>query len=127
MAPGKRFNNSGSDPDTHQRRTGGSANDPHGGHEYAKERRGPDPDPVEELVPAGAGSVPPSKAANKEKIERDARGQYGKSQADRRNSGLSSATPRTVTGHTDATVENADEKPSPDPGFDVRSQKNKRD
>ena len=65
--------------------------------------------------------------ANKTKIERDARGQFAKSRADRKNDGLSSATPRTATGKEDATVENADQKPSPNPGFDVRSSTNKRD
>jgi hypothetical protein len=48
----------------------------------------------------------------------DARGQFGPSQADRKNDGQASATPRAVTGRDDATLENADRKPSPDPGFD---------
>ena len=127
MTPGKRFNNSASDPNSHQRRTGGGANDPHGGHEHAAERRGQKPDPVEELVPAGSGALPPGTADDKERIEGDARGQYGKSQADRSNSGLSSATPRAVTGQSDATLANATKKASPKPAFDVRSQTNKRD
>lgn len=58
--------------------------------------------------------------------QQDARGQFGKSQADRKNNGLASATPRAVTGRDDATLENADRKPSPDPGFDIRQQTNKR-
>jgi len=56
----------------------------------------------------------------------DARGQFAKSQADGRNDGLASATPRAVTGHDDATLEDADRKPSPNPGFDIREQTNKR-
>lgn len=58
--------------------------------------------------------------------KQDARGQFGKSQADRKNNGLASATPRAVTGRDDATLENADRKPSPDPSFDIRQQTNKR-
>jgi len=58
--------------------------------------------------------------------KQDARGQFAKSQADRNNDGLASATPRAVTGRDDATLENADRKPSPDPGFDIREQTNKR-
>ena len=57
--------------------------------------------------------------------KQDARGQFGESQADRKNNGLSSATPRDVTGRDDATLEGADRKPSPDPGFDIRQQTNK--
>ena len=58
--------------------------------------------------------------------KQDARGQFGKSQGDRKNNGLASATPRDVTGRDDATLEDADRKPSPDPGFDIRQQTNKR-
>jgi hypothetical protein len=32
---------------------------------------------------------------------------------------LVSATPRVVTGKEDATMENADKKPSPNPGYEV--------
>lgn len=56
----------------------------------------------------------------------DARGQFAKSRADGRNDGQASATPRDVTGHDDATLEDADRKPSPNPGFDIREQTNKR-
>jgi hypothetical protein len=63
----------------------------------------------------------------KKDIQQDAKGQFAKSQGDRKNSGLASATPRTVTGKDDATLENADKKPSPNPGFAVRTQTNKRD
>lgn len=59
--------------------------------------------------------------------ERDAKGQFAPSQADRCNNGLSSATPRAVTGKDDATLENSDRKPSPDPDFDIREQTNRRD
>lgn len=40
--------NAGSNPGAEIRRTGGSANDPHGGHRTARSR--PDPDPIEELA-----------------------------------------------------------------------------
>lgn len=42
------FDNAASDPDAVARRTGGSANDPHGGQEAAPGR--PDPDPIAELA-----------------------------------------------------------------------------
>jgi hypothetical protein len=58
--------------------------------------------------------------------KQDARGQFAKSQADRKNNGLASATPRDVTHRDDATLEHADRKPSPNPGFDIREQTNKR-
>lgn len=58
--------------------------------------------------------------------KQDARGQFAASQADRKNDGLVSATPRAVTGRDDATLEKADRKPSPDPGFDIREQTNRR-
>jgi hypothetical protein len=58
--------------------------------------------------------------------KQDARGQFAKSQADGGNDGLASATPRDVTGRDDATLEEADRKPSPNPGFDIRAQTNKR-
>lgn len=54
----------------------------------------------------------------KHKPKGDARGQFAPSQADRRNDGLASATPRDVTGRDDATLERSEEKPSPKPGFD---------
>jgi hypothetical protein len=51
------INNAGSDPDSGIRRSGGSANDPHGGHEHlGHERRAPEPDPIEEMVPGGQGA-----------------------------------------------------------------------
>jgi hypothetical protein len=59
-------------------------------------------------------------------VEQDAKGQFAKSQGDPKNNGLASATPRAVTGKDDATLENADQKPSPNPGFDIRTQTNKR-
>lgn len=43
------INNAGSDPDATARRTGGSANDPHGGQQVMPRTR-PDPDPIAELV-----------------------------------------------------------------------------
>jgi|EndMetStandDraft_4_1072995.scaffolds.fasta_scaffold20003_6 hypothetical protein len=56
-----RIANSGSDPDTGMRRTGGTPGDPHGGHEHAEtEWHGTEPNPNAELVPGGSGAVPPS-------------------------------------------------------------------
>ena len=49
--------NAGSEPDGHLRRSGGSSNDPNGGHETLDgERRSPEASPVEELVPGGQGA-----------------------------------------------------------------------
>ncbi|UVC10485.1 hypothetical protein IHQ71_07770 [Rhizobium sp. TH2] len=67
--PGEAINNPGSNPNSDHRRTGGSANDPHGGHEHTSERRGPDPDPIDELVPAGDGSLPATKLSVSEETE----------------------------------------------------------
>lgn len=54
-----RIDNAGSDENTDMRRSGGSANDPHGGHQdIHSEIRSHPADPVEELVPAGQASVP---------------------------------------------------------------------
>lgn len=64
--------------------------------------------------------------ASRTDTEQDAKGQFAKSQGDRKNNGLASATPRAVTGRDDATLENMDKKPSPNPGFDIRTQTNKR-
>ena len=58
--------------------------------------------------------------------EDDARGPFAKSQADRKSDGVASATPRAITGHDDATMENAEKKLSPKPGFDIRTQTNNR-
>ena len=63
--PGEPINNPGFNPNSDHRRTGGSANDPHGGHEHVNERR--DPDPIDELVPAGDGSLPATKLSVSEK------------------------------------------------------------
>ena len=43
------INNPGSDPDALTRRTGGSADDPHGGRNITT-RASPDPDPISELA-----------------------------------------------------------------------------
>lgn len=49
------------DPQSGMRRSGGTSGDPHGGHERIDDEwHGPDPDPVDELVPAGDGGLPPS-------------------------------------------------------------------
>ncbi len=59
-----RFNNAGSNPDQGARRTGGSPNDPDGGHELMNDEwRGPDPDPIHEMVPGGQGAEAPPYAA----------------------------------------------------------------
>ena len=67
--PGEPINNPGSNPNSDLRRTGASANDPHGGHEHVNERRGPDPNPIDELVPAGDGSLPATKLSVSEEAE----------------------------------------------------------
>lgn len=56
-ADDSRIDNAGSDPGNSLRRSGGSANDPHGGHENISSELGtPEPDPVRELVPGGQGA-----------------------------------------------------------------------
>jgi hypothetical protein len=53
------IDNAGSNPDSGGRRSGGSVNDPHGGYEHITSTwKGPDPDPVEEMVPGGQGAEP---------------------------------------------------------------------
>ena len=64
---------------------------------------------------------------SKKQIEADARGQYAKSQADPGNDGVANALPTKVVGYDDATLHNSEKKPSPNPGFDIRTQTNKRD
>jgi hypothetical protein len=61
---------------------------------------------------------------SKKEIEADARGQFAKSRADSRANGVANAIPTKVTGYDDATLY---KKPSPNPGFDIREQTNKRD
>jgi hypothetical protein len=59
-----RIKNGATDPDSLPRRSGGSANDPHGGHDRAgRELRRPDPDPIHELVPGGQGAEAPPYSA----------------------------------------------------------------
>jgi len=64
--------------------------------------------------------------SSKTRTEKDAEGQFAPSQGDRRNNGIASATPRTVTGNDDATLEDASKKTGPKPGFDERGQTNRR-
>jgi hypothetical protein len=64
---------------------------------------------------------------SKKEIEADARGQYAKSQAHPKSDGVANAISTKVTGYDDATLYNSEKKPSPTPGFDVRTQTNKRD
>lgn len=62
--------NPASNPDSGSRRSGASSNDPHGGHEHPdSELRGPEPDPVEELVPAGSGDLPATRLSLPEGTE----------------------------------------------------------
>jgi len=56
----------------------------------------------------------------------DARGEFAKSQGDRKSDGVASVTPTAITGYEDATMQNADKKPSPNPRFDTRAQTNNR-
>jgi hypothetical protein len=63
---------------------------------------------------------------SRKQVEADARGQYAPSQADPKNDGVASAIPTNVVGYDDATLHEADKKRAPKPGFDVRSQTNKR-
>jgi len=64
--PKQRISNAGSNPDVLQRRTGGSPNDPHGGHERPdNEFHAPDPNPADEMVPGGSGSLPAAKDRKK--------------------------------------------------------------
>jgi hypothetical protein len=54
------IDNAASDPESDPRRSGGSPNDPDGGHELlGREWRGPNPDPISEMVPGGQGAEPP--------------------------------------------------------------------
>lgn len=64
---------------------------------------------------------------SKKQIEADARGQHAPSQADPKSDGVSSAVPTKVVGYDDATLYKSEKKPSPNPGFDIRTQTNKRD
>jgi hypothetical protein len=63
----------------------------------------------------------------KKTIEHDARNQFAKSQADPKSDGVANASPTKVAGQYDATLYNSNKKPSPNPGFDIRTQTNKRD
>lgn len=63
---------------------------------------------------------------SKRTIEADAKGQFAKSQADPKSDGVANAIPTKVVHYDDATLHNADKKPSPNPGFDIRTQTNKR-
>lgn len=59
--------NPGSNRDADMRRTGGSRNDPHGGHEDPDlDRRGPVPNPVEEMAPSGTGELPATRRSASE-------------------------------------------------------------
>lgn len=56
----EKINNAGSDAESDFRRSGGSASDPHGGHEDTdSELDTPEPDPIRELVPGGQGAEAP--------------------------------------------------------------------
>jgi len=64
--------------------------------------------------------------SDKTRTKKDAEGQFAPSQGDRNNNGLASATPRTVTGNDDATLEDASKKTGPKAGFDQRGRTNQR-
>jgi hypothetical protein len=64
---------------------------------------------------------------DKKTIEADARGQYAKSQADPRSDGVANAIPTNVVHEEDATLFKSEKKSGPKPGFDIRTQTNKRD
>ncbi|MBB4144438.1 MULTISPECIES: hypothetical protein [Rhizobium] len=51
--------------------------------------------------------------ADKDKVEADAAGQFAKSQADRKASGVASAKPTVITGSEDATKHKLPPEPKP--------------
>jgi len=63
---------------------------------------------------------------DKKTVEADARGQYAKSQGDPKSDGVANAVPTKVVDYDDATLYKSEKKPSPNPGFDIRTQTNKR-
>lgn len=64
---------------------------------------------------------------SKDTVEGDARGQFAESQADPQSDGVANAIPTKVVREDDATLYKSEKKPSPNPGFDIRTQTNKRD
>jgi hypothetical protein len=64
---------------------------------------------------------------SKKQVEADARGQFADSQADPKSDGVANAIPTKVVGYDDATLHESDKKPSPNPGFDIRTRTNKQD
>ena len=64
---------------------------------------------------------------SKQTIESDACGQFAESQADPKSDGVANAIPTKVVHEDDATLYKSEEKASPKPGFDIRTQTNKRD
>jgi hypothetical protein len=65
--------------------------------------------------------------ATKQTVEKDALGQFAESQADPKSDGVANAIPPKVTDDDDATMHDHEKKPSPKPGFDIRTQTNRRD
>ncbi|MDB5526754.1 MAG: hypothetical protein JWM58_4517 [Rhizobium sp.] len=61
---------------------------------------------------------------NKTTIEKDARGQFAPSQADRKNDGVISAIPTKVTGEVDATVNKWGDKENPPKDWDLNFNEN---
>ncbi|WP_075292864.1 hypothetical protein [Pararhizobium arenae] len=58
--------------------------------------------------------------SDKDRIEKDAKGQFAKSQADRRATGVASAKPTVITGSEDATAHSkAPGKKRPTRDFDI--------
>ena len=63
---------------------------------------------------------------SKAEIEADAKGQFAPSHGDPKSDGVANAIPTNVVGYDDATLYRSKKKPSPNPGFDMRCQTNKR-
>jgi hypothetical protein len=59
-------------------------------------------------------------------VEADAKGQFAQSQAVPPEDGVASAIPTEVVGNQDATMFDHEKKQAPKPGFDIRTQTNKR-
>lgn len=118
-APAGNIENAGSDPDSGLRRSGGSPNDPHGGHEHlGAERHAPDPDPVEEMVPGGQGAEQPPYTA-------DAIEKRMTATASRQSHSGPSETDRVTLGpgNTQIGADPADLAPAVDPTSDIARQR----
>jgi hypothetical protein len=63
---------------------------------------------------------------SKAKIEKQARGQFAKSQTDPKSDGVANVIPTKVTGYDEATLYKSEKKAWSKPGFDIGTQPNKR-